>query len=412
MRIAFLTPEFVTENNTGGGLSNYLNRLCTVLLQMGHEPEVFVVSDAQPAVISHGGMRVERVPLASGMALQLLRPLFGNRCGLRLGDSYRSIRTGLGLSRAMERRHAESPFHAVQSSDFMAAGLFVKRRPGRKLLVRCSWAIDLFKRAENVQWTADVAWQCRLERASIRRADLAYAPSRWVSGYYRAQFGLNVSVIRPPFFQEISSVEPEDGVLPDKFLVHMGSMSPRKGTELIAQALPLAWKLEPELTMVWAGGEATAGFVEGLRQKLGERKNQVICTGPVRKDKLCGIIKRAVAAVLPSRADNLPNTVIESLLLGVPVIGSRGASIDELVEDGASGLLVPIDDVDALAAAMVRAWRGEAPPPDVEALRAGFLAEMEPFRAAGNLLAAIQNSPTRSESAGGNPALLETTTEA
>jgi glycosyltransferase involved in cell wall biosynthesis len=93
-----------------------------------------------------------------------------------------------------------------------------------------------------------------------------------------------------------------------------------------------------------------------------------------------------VAAVLPTLVDNLPNTLIESLLLRVPVIGSRGASIDELVEAGRSGDLVPVGDSVALADSMIRAWRGQVPwigagfrPPEV-------LAEMRPEVAVTNLL--------------------------
>jgi glycosyltransferase involved in cell wall biosynthesis len=56
--------------------------------------------------------------------------------------------------------------------------------------------------------------------------------------------------------------------------------------------------------------------------------------------------------------DNLPNTAIESLTRGVPVIGSAGASIDELVIDGIDGLLVPIGDTDTLAKSMAATWSG------------------------------------------------------
>jgi glycosyltransferase involved in cell wall biosynthesis len=84
------------------------------------------------------------------------------------------------------------------------------------------------------------------------------------------------------------------------------------------------------------------------------------------------VVADSVASVLPSLVDNLPNTVIESLLLRLPVIGTMGASIDELVVDGISGSLIPIGDQDALANALVLAWQGKAPwqtlgfqPPDL-----------------------------------------------
>ena len=80
--------------------------------------------------------------------------------------------------------------------------------------------------------------------------------------------------------------------------------------------------------------------------------------GELRRDEVYGVLAGADAAVLPSLFDNLPNSAIEALLLGVPVIGSRGASLDELVTDGVTGVLVPIGDADALADAMLAQWRG------------------------------------------------------
>jgi len=97
-------------------------------------------------------------------------------------------------------------------------------------------------------------------------------------------------------------------------------------------------------------------------------------------------LRGAEAAVLPSRCDNLPNTVIETLLLRVPVIGSRGASIDELVEPGRSGQLVPIGDPVALAEVMVKVWRREVPWLGSGFRRPAILAEMAPERAAMNLI--------------------------
>jgi glycosyltransferase involved in cell wall biosynthesis len=46
--------------------------------------------------------------------------------------------------------------------------------------------------------------------------------------------------------------------------------------------------------------------------------------------------------------------VVEALCRGRPVVGTRGGGIQDLVRDGENGLLVPQDDADALADALVR----------------------------------------------------------
>ncbi len=53
--------------------------------------------------------------------------------------------------------------------------------------------------------------------------------------------------------------------------------------------------------------------------------------------------------------EGVPNTVIEAMAAGLPVIGSRHGGIPEAIEDGVSGLLVPEADAEALAVAMSRA---------------------------------------------------------
>jgi glycosyltransferase involved in cell wall biosynthesis len=65
------------------------------------------------------------------------------------------------------------------------------------------------------------------------------------------------------------------------------------------------------------------------------------------------LVRASVAVVLPSEREGLPRSVMESLSLGVPVIGTRIRGILDLLEGG-GGLLVPVGDVTALAEAMSR----------------------------------------------------------
>jgi hypothetical protein len=55
-----------------------------------------------------------------------------------------------------------------------------------------------------------------------------------------------------------------------------------------------------------------------------------------------------------AREDNLPNTVMEALACGRPVLATRAGGIPELVDDGAEGWLVEVDDTAAAAAVLAR----------------------------------------------------------
>lgn len=58
--------------------------------------------------------------------------------------------------------------------------------------------------------------------------------------------------------------------------------------------------------------------------------------------------------VQPSDRESFGRVAVEAMAAGVPVVGSRGGGVAEIVEDGVSGLLVPVDDAPAMAQAVRR----------------------------------------------------------
>lgn len=387
MRIAFLTTEFVTEHASRGGLASYLDRMTGALVDRGHDVEVFTLAAGEVGVVRRRGVRVERVRPARHYGLRLLGGLSGLYWRTKLATTPEVLDQALALARAFHARDRAHPFHVVQSADYRGCGLFIRRRPGLVHVIRCSWSPELYDEADGRRERFDVRVRHGLERMALRRAHGVYAPSAFLAAHLRRAHGIPAAVVRPPLpeFPRRPAARSED--LPARYLVHFGQIGARKGSDLIAKALPLAWRTAPGLEMVWAGREIGRRTFEKLRARWGERADQVRWLGPIDRERLLGIVAGAVAAVLPSRVDNLPNTVIESLSLGVPVIGSAGASIDELVVHGENGELVPIGDEAALASAMSRAWRGEAAWPAGELRPSPALAEMSPDRAVHHLIA-------------------------
>ena len=58
--------------------------------------------------------------------------------------------------------------------------------------------------------------------------------------------------------------------------------------------------------------------------------------------------------VQPSRADNLPLSILEAMAAGLPVVGSRVGGIPELIVDGVTGFVVEPESPRALADALER----------------------------------------------------------
>lgn len=91
-------------------------------------------------------------------------------------------------------------------------------------------------------------------------------------------------------------------------------------------------------------------------------------------------VARADLFCLPSRHEGLPLALVEAAALGVPVVATdSSAGVREVLDDGRTGVLVPVDDVAALAVA-VEAHLTD-PAPLRERARAG-LGHVEAFDAA------------------------------
>lgn len=388
-RIAFITPEFPTELSNAGGLGNYLARMTQALLLHGHHPEVFVISNHSEETLDWQGIAVHRINSTSRRNLffrvllfiaKLLHPVTNLRPAVELlCDCY-------ALAAAFRHREQHIGFDLVQSADYRASGLFICPRRNCRHVVRCSSAADLYAEIDGVT-SISRRLQTRLELASIRRANVAYAPSRFLANHYRQTHRIPLKVIRPPVFRELPDTDEITIQLPKRFLLHFGQMMPRKGTAWLAQALPLAWDSAPDLTIVCAG-RIYEQYHTTWEPVMGPDESRVVWLGALTKPTLYAVLARAEAVVLPSLVDNLPNTVIESLMMGIPVIGTAGASIDELVAHGQHGLLVTRGDAQGLADTMVSIWNGTAQ------VKFGFnwfdslgAVEFEPEVAVANLLA-------------------------
>jgi glycosyltransferase involved in cell wall biosynthesis len=126
----------------------------------------------------------------------------------------------------------------------------------------------------------------------------------------------------------------------------------RKGYDLLVEALALvadlrwfctiAGSLDREPATAAAVGEKIAGHGLG---------NQIVLAGEIAD--LSGLYRRADIFALASRYEGYGMAFAEALRHGLPVIGTTGGAIPEVVPPSA-GILVPPDDVTALALALRR----------------------------------------------------------
>jgi glycosyltransferase involved in cell wall biosynthesis len=137
-------------------------------------------------------------------------------------------------------------------------------------------------------------------------------------------------------------------------LLSVGVIVPRKGYDVLIAALATLRDLPWRLTLVGdrrRDPETSARLdADVLRHGLTSR---IGIEGTVPAERLAELYAAAAVFVLASRYEGYGMAYAQAIAYGVPVIGTTAGAIPETVPAGA-GLLVPPDDVPALAAALRR----------------------------------------------------------
>ncbi|MFN8037013.1 MAG: glycosyltransferase family 4 protein [Acidimicrobiia bacterium] len=121
-----------------------------------------------------------------------------------------------------------------------------------------------------------------------------------------------------------------------------GEIGERKGVDVLLRAWDRVQRAMPSARLVVAGPPGDVAPTE---------RAGVTWLGPQPREEIERLLDGARVAVLPSRAEVMPMFLLEAFARGRPVVSTPVGEVESLV--GAEGTLVPVDDDDALACALL-----------------------------------------------------------
>lgn len=145
----------------------------------------------------------------------------------------------------------------------------------------------------------------------------------------------------------------EEWGLPERFLLFVGNIEPKKGLELLLHALRELWDIRRErvpLVVVGARAWGAEAFDRVLRET--GTSEMVRALGYVPDEDLPTVYSLARAFVFPSIYEGFGLPPLEAMACGTPTLVSDGGALPETVGDGA--LVVPSGDREALVEGMAR----------------------------------------------------------
>lgn len=218
----------------------------------------------------------------------------------------------------------------------------------------------------------DVAsWiQRRKQRALRPKPPFVVSPSRWLASCARDSAVLgDCEIVVIPNGLDLDRYRPLDrarcrarfGIPDDLPLIAFGAMNSttdkRKGYAHLAAALCRLGEARSSVRLLVYGGREEIGALHGV---------PLYGVGRIDDEAaMVDLLNAADVFVAPSKQDNLPNTVVEALACGCPVVAFDVGGMPDLVVPGRTGFLAPPFDDSALARCILQALRAGP------ALRAG-----------------------------------------
>lgn len=157
-------------------------------------------------------------------------------------------------------------------------------------------------------------------------------------------------VVKPNFIEDVPAQ------LPDKqsYAIYVGRLKSEKGVG----ALLSAWRDLPHIPLKILGD----GELRAELESMARRENlNVEFLGYLPRERVLALVGEARIQVIPSECyEGFPLVVLEAYACGTPVVASKIGSLDELVEEGLSGVKFEAGNAKDLAEKIAAMWESPA----------------------------------------------------
>lgn len=140
----------------------------------------------------------------------------------------------------------------------------------------------------------------------------------------------------------------------DRLIIAMGRLHLQKGYAYLIHALAAVREEFPAIKLFIVGEGEEENNLKNLVKSL-DLTDQIMFTGLLPDSGK--ILSFAELFILPSLWEGMPNAILEAMAAGKPVVATTVGGVPELVLHGETGILVPPQDPDALARAILDLFR-------------------------------------------------------
>jgi len=303
IRVAFIGGRGVASQYSG--IEAYYEEVGRRMVDRGHDLTVYCRNRFTPALPTHNGMRLVRLPTWPSKHLDTL------------------IHTALSTGHALLKHYDIVHYHALGPALFS----FFPRLLGSKTVVTVQ-GLDWQRK----KWGKFASFVLRLgERAAARLPNSTMVVSQTLRAHYLAHIGAETTYVPNGARlreRKLPVLLKQWGLEAENYILFLGRFSPEKNCHLLVEAFE---KIDTRAKLVLAGGFSyDNGYARELRRHENDR---IRFLDYVSGDALDELLTNAMLFVLPSDLEGLSLALLEAMGAGCCVLTSDIPENCELVED-------------------------------------------------------------------------------
>lgn len=358
--VALYSPGW-PPGRVSNGIVTYVGAMRGALKDLGTETSVLtwlqVGQDAPPAI--------DLSKLSRSWPRRVLRRAFG-----RFPGSFPpGLPLGWTVAESVNQIVAGRPLDLIEMEETFGAAWFAQQFLDVPVIVRLHGPHFLNGMALGLKVDEEFRRMDLDERRCITAAEGITSPSRDVLARVRERYGIplsNARVIPNPAPVVPASQQWRLEGSDHKTILFVGRFDRHKGGDLMIDAFNELATTLPQTELIFVGPDRglldDAGRTHSLPEYLDSHlapsvRARVQVTGAVDADRIGVLRKQAHVTVVPSRYENFPLALVESLAYGCPTVGADIGGIPEILLDEQTGLLFRSGDKSDLAAKITALFR-------------------------------------------------------
>lgn len=337
MKIALCCSDILPDRS-GGGIAVYTQNLASALAKRGNSVTIIGRS-------SSGSLKESRKGIEHVFLPRFPLPLPSKKLKL--------VSERLGRAVSLKQHLKKADFDIVEFPVWDAEGLFSVRSIPAKTVVRGHTPRMIvnelmieggFGASKVDQLFAKLEAQC------ARKADLFLANTHGSLEKIQTLFGLDPTKVRTCLHGVHIPEHSTDTTAEPVHVLFVGRFEPRKGIYEVFSIIPKLLERYSTLHFDFVG----AGFPDDLTEWIPnpEHRARVNIHGAVDEPSLARLRNQSQIALLPSLYESFGFVHAEAMAFGTPTVAFDIPATRELIDNGSTGLLVPVKDRQALAEAV------------------------------------------------------------